>query len=62
MNILRQRKPSSLELCVVGSKSEQLAVNLPIKYQLFDLKNEWIEGYGIGSGANKFANCLLDMS
>lgn len=62
IEILKQRKPASLELCVVGSKSAELTVDLNIKYQLFSLGSEWIEGYGIGSGANKFANYLLDIS
>ena len=62
MNILRQRQPASLELCVVGSKLAELTVDLDIKYQLFKFGAEWIEGYGIGSEPNKFADCLLDIS
>lgn len=62
MNILRQRQPSSLQLCVVGSKLGELTVDLNIKYQLFNFGSEWIEGYGIGSGPNKLADCLLDLS
>ena len=62
MNVLRQRQPSSLELCVVGSKLGELSVDLDIKYQLFKFGAEWIEGYGIGSGPNKLADCLVDLS
>jgi hypoxanthine phosphoribosyltransferase len=62
MNVLRQRQPASLEICVVGSKATELTVDLGIKYQLFSLGTEWIEGYGIGSQSNKLADTLLDLS
>lgn len=62
MGLLRLRMPASLELCVVGFKPKKLSVDINIKYHLFSLENEWIEGYGIGSGGNKFSRSLVDVS
>ncbi|QWE28995.1 phosphoribosyltransferase family protein [Polynucleobacter sp. AM-7D1] len=62
MSLFKQRQPASLEFCVVGSKLSELTVDLNIKYQLFAFGGEWIEGYGIGSGPNKLADCLLDLN
>ncbi len=62
MGLLRLRMPATLELCVVGSKPKKLSVGMNIKYQLFSLVNEWIEGYGIGSGENKYSRSLIDVS
>jgi hypoxanthine phosphoribosyltransferase len=61
MNLLRLRQPTSLEICAIGSKPAELAVNLPIKYRLFEFGKEWVAGYGIGHGAEKVSADLLDM-
>ena len=62
MNLLRLRQPASLELCVIGSKPAELAVDLPIKYRLFTFGTEWVAGYGIGKGAESASPDLIDLS
>jgi hypoxanthine phosphoribosyltransferase len=62
MNLLRLRQPASLEICAIGSKPEELAVDLRIKYRLFEFAKEWVAGYGIGHGAEKASSNLLDIS
>jgi hypoxanthine phosphoribosyltransferase len=61
MNLLRLRQPASLELCAIGSKPSELAVDLPIKYRLFEFEKEWVEGYGIGNGAEKVSADILNI-
>ena len=61
MNLLRLRRPASLELCAIGMKSKQLAVDLAVKYHLFDFDQEWVAGYGIGHGQEKASADLLNM-
>lgn len=61
MNMLRLRQPASLQLCVIGSKPDELTVDLPISYRLFTFGREWVAGYGIGSGLEKASPDLLDM-
>lgn len=61
MNLLRLRQPASLELCAIGSKPAELAVDQPIKYRLFEFGKEWVAGYGIGHGAEKASRDLLDL-
>jgi hypoxanthine phosphoribosyltransferase len=60
MNFLRLRQPASLELCVIGSKPMELAVALPIKYCLFEFKNEWVVGYGIGKSPERALPYLIN--
>lgn len=62
MNLLRLRQPASLELCAIGIKPAESAVNLSIRYRLFEFGKEWVAGYGIGHGAEKASPHLLDMS
>lgn len=61
VNLLRLRQPASLELCIIGSKPAELAVELPIKYRLFEFGKEWVAGYGIGHGSEKASADLLDL-
>lgn len=62
MSLLRLRQPASLELCVIGSKPAELAVNLPIKYQLFAFGTEWVAGYGMGKGCERTSRHLINVS
>ena len=62
LNLLRLRQPASLELCAIGSKPAELAVELQIKYQLFEFGTEWVAGYGIGHGAERASADLMDIS
>lgn len=61
MNMLRLRNPASLDLCVIGYKPDELAVDLPIRYQLFTFGKEWVAGYGIGHGPEKGLPNLVDI-
>ncbi len=61
MNLLRLRRPASLELCAIGIKPKQLAVELPVKYRLFEFDNEWVCGYGIGHGPEKALADLINL-
>lgn len=61
MNMLRLRCPASLELCAIGMKPAQLAVDLKVRYHLFDFDQEWVVGYGIGNGSQKASETLLDI-
>jgi hypoxanthine phosphoribosyltransferase len=61
MNLLRLRHPASLALCVIGSKPAELAVDLPIKYRLFEFGKEWVAGYGIGHGQERASADLVNL-
>ena len=60
MNLLRLRQPASLGLCAIGSKPSELAVDLPIKYQLFEFGKEWVAGYGIGKATERVLPYLIN--
>ncbi len=60
LNMLRIRQPSSLEICVIGFKPLKLVAEFPIKYSLFEFGDEWVTGYGIGSGNEKVSMNLID--
>jgi len=53
MDLLKNRKPNSLNLCALGSKPHLLSEKLPLKYVAFELGKEILVGYGIGSGPDK---------
>jgi hypoxanthine phosphoribosyltransferase len=44
---LRSRKPSSLEVCTLFNKSQHRLINLPIKYEGFELPDLFVVGYGL---------------
>lgn len=60
MNLLRLRQPASIELCAIAMKPKQLAVELQVKYHLYDFDQEWVAGYGMGHGPEKAAEVLVD--
>ncbi len=60
MNLLRLRQPESIELCAIGSKPAELAVELPIRYRLFEIGKELVAGYGIGKGPERALPYLID--
>ncbi len=62
MNLLSLRQPASLALCAIGSKPAELAVDLPIKYRLFEFSTEWVAGYGIGKGHERISADLLNLN
>ena len=61
INVLKLRNPASLKLCAIGVKKEQIKVDLNIDFHMFDFKDEWVEGYGIGSNSNKCLPYLVDI-
>lgn len=44
---LRARQPASLEVCVLFNKSSNRLLDIPIKYQGFDLPPLFVVGYGL---------------
>ena len=62
LDLLRLRKPASLELCALGKKPRMMAVDLPVKYSLFEFGEEMVAGYGIGKGEERASPHLLDMA
>lgn len=57
-DMLKLRSPASLEFCAIGVKTNAIAVDLPVKYSLFDFGSEIIVGYGIGTGSQKSLNYI----
>ena len=44
---LRERKPASLEVCVLFNKPSHRLINIPILYKGFDLPDRFVVGYGL---------------
>jgi hypoxanthine phosphoribosyltransferase len=62
MNMLRLRCPSSIEICAIAHKPNQLTVPLNVKYSLFEFNNEWVVGYGVGDGQEKSSPDLINIA
>lgn len=45
--LLCQRKPASLNICVLLNKPERRMAEVPIAYLGFDIPNEFVVGYGL---------------
>jgi hypoxanthine phosphoribosyltransferase len=61
MEMLRLRRPASLDLCVLGTKPKALAVPLTIAYSAFEFGDEMAAGYGVGKGPEKALPHLVDL-
>ena len=62
MKSLRQREPSSLEICALLSKPSRRKVELDVKYLGFEVPDEFVVGYGLdyaGSYRNLPDICVL---
>ena len=44
---LRQRRPASLEVCVLFDKRERRLVDIPVRYTGFTIPNAYVVGYGL---------------
>lgn len=44
---LRARQPASLQVCALFNKNTRRLIDLPIKYQGFDLPDYFVVGYGL---------------
>jgi hypoxanthine phosphoribosyltransferase len=44
---LRARKPRSLEVCALLDKSVRRIIEVPIRYEGFDIPDEFVVGYGL---------------
>jgi hypoxanthine phosphoribosyltransferase len=44
---LRDRQPSSLEVCVLFNKPRRRLIDIPLKYKGFDLPDRFVVGYGL---------------
>ena len=47
VDMLRNRKPNSLELCTLLSKPERRKVDIDVKYVGFEVPNKFVVGYGM---------------
>ena len=47
---LTSRQPASLEVCTLLRKPEAFKVAVPVKYVGFDIKSEFVVGYGLDYG------------
>lgn len=47
VNSLRARQPASLEVCVLFNKVTRRLIDLPIRYQGFNLPDYFVVGYGL---------------
>jgi len=47
MDILQQRKPSSMRLCTLLDKPERRVVEVPVDYTCFAIPDEFVVGYGL---------------
>ena len=61
IELLKNRKPNSLNLCALGSKPHLLSEDIPLRYTAFELGKEILVGYGIGSGPEKTLPFLLSI-
>tara|TARA_Y100000590_G_scaffold451173_1_gene592046 strand:+ start:153 stop:665 length:513 start_codon:yes stop_codon:yes gene_type:complete len=61
-NYLKQRLPASISIVCIGIKPDLTRKDLPHTFSLFEFANEWVEGYGIGSGKNKSLRFLVDLN
>ncbi len=55
LRILRSRKPASLKVCTLLSKSERRKAKIKIDYLGFEIPNKFVVGYGLDY-AGKFRN------
>ena len=44
---LRSRNPASLEVCTLFNKNQHRLIDMPIKYEGFDLPDMFVVGYGL---------------
>lgn len=55
INLLQERKPSSLKTCVFLDKRSRRAIDVHLDYVGFQIPNEYVVGYGLDY-ENKFRN------
>jgi hypoxanthine phosphoribosyltransferase len=47
LELLRARRPHTLEVCVLLDKTERREVNIPLRYRGFSIPNRFVFGYGL---------------
>jgi hypoxanthine phosphoribosyltransferase len=47
MELLRARRPQSLEICTLLDKTARREVPVPVRYRGFEIPNEFVFGYGL---------------
>lgn len=55
IEVLKQRKPSSLRLCTLLDKPERRVKDVKVDYVCFNIPDEFVEGYGLDY-AQKYRN------
>jgi hypoxanthine phosphoribosyltransferase len=61
LNFFKSRNPKTLKFCALGIKKQSIEVDMDIDYHIYEFKNEWVEGYGIGNNDNKSLPYLVDI-
>ena len=56
------RGAASVSLCAVGNKPALMRDDVDLPFCMYQFSNEWVAGYGIGSGPEKSSTALLDLS
>lgn len=47
VEMLRSRKPNSIEICCLLDKPDRRVVHVPVKYTGFEIPDEFVVGYGL---------------
>ncbi len=47
MELLKARRPKSLQICTLLDKVERREVDVPVRYRGFEIPNEFVFGYGL---------------
>lgn len=57
---LSLRAPKSISFCTIGIKKHLFKVDMPVKYQAFEIGEEMLVGYGIGKGPERVLPYLVE--
>ena len=47
LNVLQERKPSSLAVCTFVDKANRRLVDIPVKYRCFEIPDRFVVGFGL---------------
>jgi hypoxanthine phosphoribosyltransferase len=57
---LSLRAPKSISFCAIGIKKHLFKVDMPVKYQAFEIGDEMLVGYGIGKGPERVLPYIIE--
>lgn len=61
VDLLGLHSPASISLAAVGVKPHLISVELPLKYHLYEFKDQWVAGFGIGDSSLRPLPYLVDL-